>query len=54
MAGLFSNSGDPDQILHFAASDVGLHCLPVILYGVSGLNWVMELCETTLKLLFST
>ena len=21
--------GDPDQMLHFAASDLGLHCLPV-------------------------
>ena len=24
---LFANSGEPDQTLHFAASDVVLHCL---------------------------
>ena len=28
MVELFENSGDPDQILHSAASDLGLHCLP--------------------------
>ena len=27
MAKLFANSGDPDQMLHSAASDLGLHCL---------------------------
>ena len=31
---LFANSGDPDQIPHSAASDLGLHCLPVTLLGV--------------------
>ena len=34
MAKLFANSGDPDRMLHFAASDLGLHCLPVALLGV--------------------
>ena len=24
---VFTNSGDPDQMLHSAASDLGLHCL---------------------------
>ena len=24
-----ANSGDPDQMLHYGASDLGLHCLPV-------------------------
>ena len=24
----FANSGDPDQMLHSSASDLGLHCLP--------------------------
>ena len=24
---LYANSGDPDQTSHFAASDLGLHCL---------------------------
>ena len=30
MAKLFANSGDPDQMLHSVASDLGLHCLPVM------------------------
>ena len=25
---LFANSGDPDQMPHSAAYDLGLHCLP--------------------------
>ena len=28
MAKLFANSGDPEQTLHSATSDLGLHCLP--------------------------
>ena len=35
MAKLFTNSGDPDQMLHFATSDLGLHCLSITLLGVS-------------------
>ena len=31
MAKLFANSGDPDQTLHSAASDLGLHCLQITL-----------------------
>ena len=31
MAQLFANSRDPDQTPHSAASDLGLHCLPIIL-----------------------
>ena len=31
MAKLFANSGDPDQTPRSAASDLGLHCLPVTL-----------------------
>ena len=31
MVELFANSGDPD---------LGLHCLPIILLGVSRLQWV--------------
>ena len=37
---LFANSGDPDQTPHSAASDLGLHCLPFTLLGVSRLQWV--------------
>ena len=32
---LFANSGDPDQMLLSATSDLGLHCLPITLLGVS-------------------
>ena len=39
-AKLFANSGDPDQMPHFAASDLGLHCLSVTLLRVSQLQWV--------------
>ena len=38
MAKLFANSGDPDQMPHFAASDLDLHCLPITLLGVSRLQ----------------
>ena len=40
MAKIFANSGAPDQMLHSAASDLGLHCLPITLLGVSQLKWV--------------
>ena len=28
MANLFANSGAPDQMPHYTASNLGLHCLP--------------------------
>ena len=34
---MFANSGDPDQMPRSAASDMGLHCLPVTGLGVSSL-----------------
>ena len=37
---VFANSGDPDQMPCSAASDLGQHCLPVILLGVSRPQWV--------------
>ena len=40
MVELFANSADPDQMLHSAASDLGLHCLPVTGLGVSSIHWV--------------
>ena len=40
MAKLFANSEDPDQTPHSAASDLGLHCLPITLLWVSRLQWV--------------
>ena len=33
---LNANSVDSDQTPHFAASDLGLHCLPIFFYG----RWV--------------
>ena len=35
MVELFANSGDPDQTPPSAASDLGLHCLPVTFLGAS-------------------
>ena len=40
MVDLFVNSGDPDQTSHSAVSDLGLHCLPVTIFGVSRLQCV--------------
>ena len=40
MAKLFANSGDPDQTPRSAASDLGLHCLPNNILGVSRLQRV--------------
>ena len=39
MVALFADSGDPDQMPHSGASDLGLHCLPFTLLGVSSLQW---------------
>ena len=30
MVKLFASSEDPDQTQHFAASDLGLHCLQIV------------------------
>ena len=40
MVKLFANSEAPDQTPRSAASDLGLHCLPVNLLGVTRLQWV--------------
>ena len=48
MAKLFANSGDPDQTPRSAASDLGLHCLPITPLRVprlqDGLNNVYIMC----------
>ena len=41
MVELFANSGDADQTPRSAASDLGLHCLPNTLLGVSRLQWII-------------
>ena len=43
MVELFANSGGPDQTPRFAASDLGLHCLPVTRLRVSSLQRVKYL-----------
>ena len=43
MAKLFANSGDPDQMPHSVASDLGLHCSPITLLQVSRLQWANDL-----------
>ena len=40
MAKLFANIGDSDQTSRYAASDLGLHCLPITLLRVSRLQCV--------------
>ena len=47
MVGLFANSGDTDQTLHSAASDLGPHCSPTTLFGVSRLQWVKPQLKQT-------
>ena len=45
MIELVTNSGDPDQMPQNAASDLGLHCLPITLLGVSRLNGLRISCS---------
>ena len=40
MVELFANSGDPDQMTHYAVFELGLACLPNNLTGASRLQWV--------------
>ena len=40
MVEVFANSEDPEQTPCSAASDLGLHCLPITLLRVSRLQWV--------------
>ena len=40
MVELFANSGDPDQMPHSAPSDLGVHCLPVTVLGISRVQLV--------------
>ena len=41
------NSGDPDQMPHSTASDLGLHCFPITLLWVCHLQWVtvIRVCQ---------
>ena len=44
MTKLCANSGDPDQTPRSAASDLGLHYLPITVLLVSRLQWVNRSC----------
>ena len=46
MVELFAKSGDPDQTPHSAASDLGLQCLSITLFGVSRQQWVKRTLVT--------
>ena len=45
MDNLFANSGDTNQMQQSAASDLGLHGLPITLLGVSGLKRVKKIFQ---------
>ena len=49
MVEIFANSGDPDQTPLNAASDLGLHYLPLTLLGVCRLQWVNTKSTDTAK-----
>ena len=40
MTKLFANSGDPDQMLHYVASDLGLYCLLITFLWVARLKQI--------------
>ena len=42
---LNANSVDPDQTPHSAASDLGLHCLPVSLFWDARHKWVLHVFD---------
>ena len=48
---LLANNVDPDQMPHYVASDLGLHCLSLTLSQVSRQEWVKA---STLECLLST
>ena len=48
MVEICANSGDHDQMLHSVASDLGLHCLPITLLGVSRLLRGMLHCKISI------
>ena len=39
---LLANTVDLDQMPHYVASDMGLHCLPMTLLRVSWYEWVKQ------------
>ena len=43
----YANSVDPDQTPRSAASDLGLHCLPLSLLWDARLKWVKEMTRVS-------
>ena len=52
MAEAFANSEDSDQMPRSVASDLGLHCLPITLLGVSRQQWVIHLIPVIRKRIY--
>ena len=53
----YANSVDPDQTPHSAASDLGLHCLPISLLWDARHKWVKEYilpCDKQRMIMIST
>ena len=48
----FTNSGDPDQTPHSAASDLGMHCLPVTLLWSPDYNELISIFYSFQHILF--
>ena len=50
---LLENIVDPDQTPHYVASDLGLHCLPMTLYGFPGTNGLKSILSSNLFIYYS-
>ena len=50
---LLANSQDPDQTLCSAASDLGLHCLPMSRKRNTRLIWVNNMADSFIHILFN-
>ena len=40
---ILANSADPDEMLHYVAFHLGLHCLPIMQHFI----WVCTVCQST-------
>ena len=49
---LLANSVDPDQMPHYVASDLSLHCLLMTFYGFQGKNGLILFITSVLEGLF--
>ena len=49
---LLANNADPDQMPHYVASDLGLHCLPMSLLWFPGKNGLKGIIKKLFKIIF--